>query len=1045
MTHALTFISAGAGSGKTYRLTEILRQKLGSGSLDPAGVIATTFTRKAATELRERARAHLLSAGDLTLASQLDQALIGTVNGVCQKLLERFSFEAGLSPDLRVLEEADAKAIIRQCIDEALDDETLKSLSGIAIRMGIERWQDDLATLLAQARANNIGAEQMAGFAKRNVTDLLGLFGAPSAVDLDAQMAKVIGKVLPKLVTAAANSSVKKTIAYIEKLEAFSKRLKTGRYVWSDWTKLVTDTPEKGLSELVDEIRELSAAYLSHPRLQADVRDYITTLFGVSARVLERYQQRKRELGTLDFIDQETLLLKVLDQPQVAETLSEELDLLLVDEFQDTSPVQLALFMKLTRLARETIWVGDVKQAIYGFRGSDSELMNAVIGALPELSGQIDVLDQSWRSRPPLVSLVNRVFVGAFDSIPKKQVELKAQREELSRESAFELWHLDAKNVDQRMDALAQQIGSLLGSGRQIVDKQTRQLRDLRAGDIAVLCRSHTRVSAVVGKLALAGVPIAAGHAGLLARPECVLALACLRRLSDAGDTIATAEILSLGDCQEPEQWLGDRLAYLETAAAPEEWQEAGASAHPLLARIAALRAELAHLTPQEAMERILGSCDLPERVLRWCRTEVEARQRLANLDALIELSATYEDGCRTTGRPASIAGMILWFDKLAAEEADDQPVVAADAVQVMTHHAAKGLEWPVVILLDLESSLRDRYWGLSAESTGSVDVMSPLSGRFIRFRPWPFGKTTKLPLRELAAATPAGKAAQQSAISEERRLLYVSMTRARDLIVFGMGDVEWDDEQWLSVTKAPWLIESAEPGGQALPKQLKIPSAAVSVAAGEPKTPAATQPAKLHWFTGAVPQPERLPLYVSPSSASGVDCRVSDPTPIGTPVVVARGFHSAAVGTAVHAALAAGLGESGPLSLDQTAELLRRHGVAGAVDPSHLCEFVQALSDWISATWPAAQVHPELPVNALTASGQTARGQIDVLVESGRERVILDFKTGPEKAVANSEAIRHYAGQLSAYAELTNALRPLELTRQMLVLTGAGAAVECT
>ncbi|HBG30481.1 MAG TPA: DNA helicase UvrD, partial [Gammaproteobacteria bacterium] len=476
MTKTLTFISAGAGSGKTYRLTEILRQKLGSGTLDPAGVIATTFTRKAASELRERARSHLLSEGDLTLASQLDQALIGTVNGVCQKLLERFSFEAGLSPDLSVLEEADANSMLRQCTDESLDDKTMASLNGIAIRMGVEHWQADLTMLLAQARANNIGAEQMAGFATQNVGDVLRLFGRPSAIDLDAQMGKVIGKVLPKLVQAAEGSSVKKTTTYIEKLEAFSKRLKVGQYTWADWTKFATDAPEKGLSGLVDEIRELAATHLSHPRLQSDVRDYVTLLFAASARVLDRYQARKRELGTLDFIDQETLLLKVLEQPQVAATLTEELELLLVDEFQDTSPVQLALFMKLTRLARETIWVGDVKQAIYGFRGSDSELMGAVIDALPELGGGIDVLDQSWRSRPSLVSLVNRVFVRAFDSIPKEQVELQPQRKELSDASAYELWHLDAKNVDQRMEALAQQIGALLGSGRQVVDKMTQKL-----------------------------------------------------------------------------------------------------------------------------------------------------------------------------------------------------------------------------------------------------------------------------------------------------------------------------------------------------------------------------------------------------------------------------------------------------------------------------------------------------------------------------------------------------------------------------------------
>jgi ATP-dependent exoDNAse (exonuclease V) beta subunit len=84
----------------------------------------------------------------------------------------------------------------------------------------------------------------------------------------------------------------------------------------------------------------------------------------------------------LDFADQEHQLLTLLDHPEVAAVLEDELDLLMVDEFQDTSPIQLALFLKLARFARRVYWVGDVKQAIYGFRGSDTALMQAILAAL---------------------------------------------------------------------------------------------------------------------------------------------------------------------------------------------------------------------------------------------------------------------------------------------------------------------------------------------------------------------------------------------------------------------------------------------------------------------------------------------------------------------------------------------------------------------------------------------------------------------------------------------------------------------------------------
>ena len=113
--------------------------------------------------------------------------------------------------------------------------------------------------------------------------------------------------------------------------------------------------------------------------LQQDIQDYLSQIFALCADALAIYAERKRELGVLDFTDQEHLLLKVLDHDNVASVLKDELDLLMVDEFQDTSPIQLALFIKLAQFAKSISWVGDIKQAIYGFRGSDTALMEAIL------------------------------------------------------------------------------------------------------------------------------------------------------------------------------------------------------------------------------------------------------------------------------------------------------------------------------------------------------------------------------------------------------------------------------------------------------------------------------------------------------------------------------------------------------------------------------------------------------------------------------------------------------------------------------------------
>lgn len=1045
MARQLTFVSAGAGSGKTRRLTEILHERLAGGTIDPAGVIATTFTRKAATELRERARGHLLARGCLDLANEMGQAIVGTVNGICQNLLQRFCFEAGLSPDLRVLDEADAAVLLRECIDEQLDQTTIARLGKLSNRLGIENWSDDLSRLIAQARANDIAPDQLVGMAQRNADELLQLFGTVTSRDLDVEIKALIDNALPTLRNASAGSKVKKTADYVQLIEEFRRKLEYGNYQWSDWTKLAIGSPEVGLASLVATVKETAAEYLSHRNLQADVRDYIALGFAVAGQVLNRYAERKRDLGALDFTDQEVLLLKAIEVPAIAAALGEELDLLLVDEFQDTSPVQLALFMKLTRFAKETYWVGDVKQAIYGFRGSDSQLMDSVIQALPSLGGTTEILGESWRSRPSLVKLVNEVFVPAFKPLPAEQIELVAQRQERSPESAFETWELVGKSIALRIDALAQQVRALLASDRQIVDKSTDTLRPLRPGDVAVLCRSHERIATVLGSFTAAGVPFATGHAGLLGRPECVLALACLRRLNDASDTIATAEILSLGDCQEPEIWLADRLAHLAAGGELNEWQESPDPTHPVLARIAEFRAELPMLSPREAMERVVSGCELVPRVLRWCRSEVEARQRVANLDVLMTLAGTYEDGCRTTGRPGSISGLILWLDALAKQKEDQQPTLSADAVQVLTHHAAKGLEWPVVILLDLEADHRDRFWGIAAESDGALDIHAPLKNRFIRFRPWPFGKTTKVPLRDIAAASPAGRAASVAAIEEGRRLLYVSMTRARDLMIFGLQKLVWDDEQWLGVTKAAWLLSSATANGPALPANLQIPSLVRQAKPADDVVVSRAAPIALHWFDPVPATGARLPLFVLPSSATAVRCTPSEPMHIGGAVPIASGFDRAVVGTALHAVIAAGLGESGPLSVDETSQLLCRHRVGGSVDPERLRSFVASLRDWISATWPNGTAHAEVPVRAWTQAGQIARGQIDLLIELPGARVIVDHKTGARVGDGGAAVLEGHAGQLAAYNGIVNVLAPVPRAQLFVVMPGAGMAHEIT
>jgi ATP-dependent helicase/nuclease subunit A len=167
MSAHIRFISAGAGSGKTYRLTELLLAELQAGRVRPAGVLATTFTKRAATELRERVRGFLISQGEFTRADAVGSARIGTVNSVCGSLLQRFAFEAGLPTEQRVLDEARAGQLLREAVDTVIEGHALSELLQVARRLSLDAdprggkppWQDALGKLVDQARANAIDAD----------------------------------------------------------------------------------------------------------------------------------------------------------------------------------------------------------------------------------------------------------------------------------------------------------------------------------------------------------------------------------------------------------------------------------------------------------------------------------------------------------------------------------------------------------------------------------------------------------------------------------------------------------------------------------------------------------------------------------------------------------------------------------------------------------------------------------------------------------------------------------------------------------------------
>jgi len=1041
---SITFISAGAGSGKTYQLTELLLKRLRARSAEPAGVLATTFTNKAAKELRERVQTDLLKAGEHAYAQAMGQARIGTVNSVCGTLVSRFAFELGLPPVLEVLDEIAAKALIAESIDVAIDVPRMAEIGEVARQLDLDAadWQSELGELIQNARANGLEGAALRAMAGKNADDLLAQFPPATPEDLDRRMRQVIEAVVPQLEEALQKKATKVTQECLDQLQEFRKALEAGEALWVDWVRVSKVKVQTALAGVIGPVHDTAARFPSHPGLHADLRRYLELMFAACADVLSIYDRRKRELGVMDFVDQERRLLEALEMPSVRAVLADELQLLMVDEFQDTSPIQLALFVKLAALARETIWVGDLKQAIYGFRGSDVTLMQAVLAALPLAGGRTEILGKSWRSRPSLVSLANAVFTQAFNGVlARDAVELAPQRSEPEGLLTFGNWLLEGKKKAEYQQALVRGIQALMDSRHEVEDLQTRQGRPVSFGDIAVLARSNQNVAEIAAVLRAGGIPVSTQQPGLLNQPECVLALACLRRLYDRADTLATAEILALADCAPPEAWLAKRLRHLEKGGDRYGWCESGDDAHPLLVKLAGLRPELLLAAPREALQLVIIRCGLVSRVLRWSCDAAAGRSRVANLDRLLELAQEYEDVCRSRRRVGTVADLLRWLEEQAADGEDEIAVPALDAVTVLTHHGAKGLEWPVVVLTDLTDDIRNRLWSITTVSEGAIDVANPLRNRFIRFWPWAFGQQKRFAFVDRIEDSEPGRHWAQRARAEEIRLLYVSMTRARDLLILA-NPKKAPTGPWIEALQAPWLLTAEGQTELQLPGGAEIRCARQTLPCEAPE-PRPVTGMTLHWLGPWEVPPPRPPLMLSPSLSDPVPCEIGAFEPVGTRIPMKGGTNVTDLGTAVHAAIAASVASGrAALAPAEIERLLVAVGVQSRVDAEHVHRQIGAMLAWLDQRWPGHRRYAEIAVESVLDSGQLLRGQVDLLLEVERGWILIDHKSGPASSDQWAAAATKYSGQLAAYADAIARASGKPVLESWLFLPVAGGAI---
>ena len=805
----LKIISAGAGSGKTYRLTQEMVSLLANGNVRAGGIIATTFTNKAAAELQERVRVKLLEEGLSKEANDLTNALIGTVHGLGVKLLKRFAFEAGVSPEVDIIADEDQQFMFNQSLATVLTNERVGEMEILSDRLGLNKsvynttdWRKVLKELTEVARSNNfsdeiiekskrLSVDSFAEFLDEKTDRIQQAWNSQLMTELEAAISRLENNGDTTKVTATGVKTLKETLSELKLRENLQ---------WHQWVKLAKVSVGAKSRDDLTPLAEFASRHLANANFHQDIQTFIFSIFDISQKAIEEYSYYKKSRGLIDYTDMEVLVNQLLDNQLVRDSLKDEIDLLMVDEFQDTSPLQLEIFLKLSKLVKYSVWVGDPKQSIYGFRGAEPALMNAIIAQQGSLKKE-NILEYSWRSREDIVLASNAIFTKAFKEMPVEQVALKPKRckkavtgtanksdEPSDLGKALVHWHFQYDGEGRKPgrgwldNCIAEQVNTMLHRGPKILPKGKTEYRSIMPGDVAILCRSNKSCQDMADALHRAGLKAAISRAGLLNTAEAKLVLACLKFILNKYDSLSTAEIMILASAQSIDDVVKDRLAYL--ANTMEEtisyrWGEQD----PFISQLNQLRQQVVELSSAELLTLLLEEMELRRIIVSWGNNE----QRLANVDVLIKWSFQYEENCNRLHTAASLGGFLLWLNDLENNNEDMQGAGENPlAVNILTYHKSKGLEYPVVICHSLDQPLRDDVWGLTIvpEST-DVDLGNLLGNRWLRYWVNPYAdqyRNTVLSERIDASSAKAPK--RKAALDEEARLLYVGITRARDYLV---------------------------------------------------------------------------------------------------------------------------------------------------------------------------------------------------------------------------------------------------------------------
>ncbi len=762
------FVSAGAGSGKTAVLVERVVRAVCDRGLDVDSILVITYTRRAAGELRTRIRAALSDRGRHDLARELDGAWISTIHGFCARLLRAYPLAAGLDPRFRELDEAQAAVLRSEAFGKALaeflsgaDSQRLELLATYG-SAGLRRMLTAVyETLRAAGRELDLAVAPRPELAER-IEELRAaaqtLAADPAASEAQTQNATALLDLL-------ARDTRPDRLMSLGSFKARGDRA-------ASYCEALAGVEQAALDEAAARDRAL-------------LQELLTTFANT-------YAEAKARESALDFEDLQLEARNLLRaRPEIRERERARFRSILVDEFQDTNRLQTEIVELLRVPDTELFFVGDEFQSIYGFRHADVEVFRERREAAETLLS----LTLNYRSRPEVLAAVNHLFGAHFgsefqeltaavefpDPVFGHPVELLVTDKESYKDSGEHWRRGEARAVARRV--------------RELVDSGVAT-----AGEIVLLFAAGTDAEWYEQELRREGLPTyRATGKGYFGQQQVVDMLAYLRLLQNRYDDEALLAVLA-------SPFVGvsnDALALIRRAASKRPLFAGIEHALPpglgdrderllraFRQRYDRLVTAMPRLSLERLCERLVAEHDYDLAVLaQW-----DGRRRYANMRKLARLARSYEEL-----RGPDVEGFVRFVAEQEAVGAHQLEAVAeeegADAVRLLTIHAAKGLEFKVVIVADAG---RDRV------PPGQDEILALPDGRF------GFRVADPTAKRRGAFDYEAVKEAREQAQQAERlRLYYVAMTRAKERLIVS-GSVDFGKASEVP-TPIAWVLERLE------------------------------------------------------------------------------------------------------------------------------------------------------------------------------------------------------------------------------------------